>query len=219
MARLGRGDRLYLLLLAVVGAQRLLELLLSRRNERRAGAAIGTAGERSYPLMVTLHVALFALPLAERRLLRRRARPALALAALTAEVAATGLRLWAIRALGRHWNVRGRVHKNVEVISSGPYRYVRHPNYSAVALEMAALPLAGGATRSAALLSLGNALVLLPRVRGEETLLAATPGYRALMAGKPRFLPRWRAIAAIRPMRQDGGRDASAAAQTRAPFQ
>jgi methyltransferase len=217
MARVGRGGRLYLLLLLAVGAQRLLELLLSRRNERRAGAAIGTAGQRSYPLMVALHVALFALPLAERRLLHRRARPPLAATALAAEVVATGLRLWAIHALGHNWNVRGRVHENVAVVGSGPYRYVRHPNYSAVALEMAALPLAGGATRSAALLSLGNVLVLLPRVRGEEALLAATPGYKALMAGKPRFLPRWRTFAAIPPIGQDGGRNASAAAQTRAP--
>lgn len=214
MARVGRGDRLYLLLLAGVAAQRLLELLLSRCNERRAGPARGTAGERSYPLMVLLHVALFALPLAERRLLRRRVSAALVVPALVGEVAATGLRLWAIRALGRNWNVRGRVAESAAVVEGGPYRYVRHPNYSAVALEMAALPLAGGATFSALLLSAGNALVLLPRVRGEETLLAAMPGYRTAMAGKPRFLPRWRAIAALLPMRQDGGRDGSAATQT-----
>jgi methyltransferase len=188
--RPGRGDRLYLALLAAVGAQRLAELAISRRNERRAGSARGTAGERSYPAMVALHVALFALPLAERRLLRRRALPALAVAALAGEAAATGLRLWVIAALGPNWNVRGRVHDGLRVVDDGPYRWLRHPNYTAVALEMAALPLAGGATLSAVLLSAGNALVLLPRVRGEEALLAQVPGYAEVMGHKPRFLPR-----------------------------
>lgn len=213
MARLARGDRLYLALLAGVGAQRLLELLLSRRNEQRSGPARGTAGERSYPLMVALHVALFALPLAERRLLQRRLRPTVTAAALAAEIAATGLRLWAIRSLGGNWNVRGRVHERAVVVDAGPYRYLRHPNYSAVAIEMAALPLAGGATFSAALLSAGNALVLLPRVRGEEALLAVLPGYSTTMADKPRFLPRRRDLAALLRMAQHGGRDESAAAQ------
>jgi len=77
-------------------------------------------------------------------------------------------------------------------VATGPYRYLRHPNYVAVALEMAALPLAGSAPISAALLSAANTLVLIPRVRGEEALLDAIPGYREQMGEKPRFIPRLR---------------------------
>ena len=200
---LGRGDRAYLALLAAVGAQRLTELLISRRNERRAGAARGMAGERSYPAMVAVHLALFALPLAERRLLRQRAHPALALPALASEAAATALRLWVIGTLGSSWNVRGRVPAEMSVVDGGPYRWLRHPNYTAVALEMAALPLVGGATRSALLLSAGNALVLLPRVRGEEALLAHVPGYNERMAHKPRFVPRLAFPSLVRRKRAD----------------
>jgi methyltransferase len=171
--------------------QRGLELLLSRRNERRSGAALGTAGRRSYPFMVALHIALFWLPLVERRLRPIRPRPVLVAPALLGAGIATALRLWVIATLGRNWNVRGRVSGDLQVIDAGPYRYVRHPNYVAVALEMAALPLAAPAPVAAVILSAGNVLVLTPRLYGEERLLNAIPGYLEQMGGKPRFLPRF----------------------------
>lgn len=180
----------YALLLSAIAAQRALELLLSRRNERRSGRSLGTAGQRSYPLMVALHVALFGLPLLERRLRPHRSPAGVAKPALVVLTLATTLRLWVIRALGRGWNVRGRVPDDLDVVDRGPYRFVRHPNYVAVALEMAALPLVGGAPLSAAALSVANALVLAPRIRGEEALLALVPGYVERMGDKPRFLPR-----------------------------
>ncbi len=184
-----RRLRLYPLLLLTVAAQRTLELFISRRNERRSGRPLGTAGRRSYPLMVVLHVALFGLPLLERRLRPRRPHAAIAAPALTALSLATVLRLWVVRALGRGWNVRGRVPGDLQIVDHGPYRFVRHPNYVAVTLEMVALPLAGGAPLAAVALSAANALVLVPRIRGEEALLAQVPGYRERMGGKPRFLP------------------------------
>src|SRR5579875_412867 len=149
-----------------------------------------------YPLLL----AVVALPLIERRLSGRRAGREIVLVALAGETVATALRLWAIHALGTAWNVRGRVYEGMRVVDTGPYRYVRHPNYAAVALEMFALPLAGGAAVSAAVLTVANALVLLPRIREEEKLLAAIPGYKERMAGKPRFLPRpWALAVARRP--------------------
>lgn len=187
-----RPSRRYVALVAVVAGQRLVELVISRRNERRAGEVVGTAGRRSFPFMVAIHVGLFALPQLERRLRPRRLRPAIVLPALGALVLATALRLWVIRSLGRAWNVRGRVAADLQVVDGGPYRFIRHPNYLAVSLEMAALPLAGGAPLSAAALSVANALVLVPRVRAEEALLDRIPGYRERMGAKPRFLPRVR---------------------------
>ena len=186
----GRARHAYHALLLLVAVARGAELLRSRRNERRSGEAIGTAGTRSYPLMVALHMALFWLPLLERRLRPRRPRPAFVAPALLTVVGATALRLWVIATLGRDWNVRGRVHADLTVVDRGPYRYVRHPNYVAVALELAALPLAGSAPLSALALSAGNALVLTPRIRAEEALLARIPGYAARMGARPRFVPR-----------------------------
>jgi methyltransferase len=186
---LRRWDALYRLILLAVAMQRVGELLHSRRNERRPAAALGTAGRRSYPLMVLLHTALFWLPLLERRIRPLRPRAWAVAPALVALSLATALRLWVIRSLGDSWNVRGRVHRDLVVVDSGPYRYVRHPNYVAVVVEMAALPLAGPAPISALLLSAANALVLVPRLRGEEQLLDRVPGYRERMGDKPRFLP------------------------------
>ncbi len=140
--------------------------------------------------MVGLHTALFWLPLIERRVRPLRPRAGVVMPALIAAALATALRLWVIRTLGRNWNVRGRVHAGLQVVDGGPYRFVRHPNYVAVAVEMAALPLAAPAPIAAILLSAGNVLVLTPRLRGEERLLDTVPGYRERMGGKPRFVPR-----------------------------
>ncbi|HUY61603.1 MAG TPA: isoprenylcysteine carboxylmethyltransferase family protein, partial [Candidatus Dormibacteraeota bacterium] len=149
------------------------------------------AAPRTYPVMVALHVGLFTWPLA-RRWHRPAPAPAAQAAAVATLLAATGLRTWAIHSLGGQWNVEARVPPHLDPVRHGPYRFVRHPNYVAVALEMAALPAACGAYREAAALSLANAAVLWPRIRGEEGLLLAQPAYREAFAGVPRFLPRWR---------------------------
>ena len=75
------------------------------------------------------------------------------------------------------------------VASDGPYRWVRHPNYEAVALELASLTLVHSARLTAGLASAANALVLSRRIGAEVAVLLADPSYRAAMAGKPRFLP------------------------------
>lgn len=185
MARLnGRG---YLTILGALAAQRVLEVLWSARNLRRSGAG-RRAGVRSFPLMVCVNGALFALP-ALTRYGRPAPPPLVRAAALTGVAGATGLRLWVIATLGDAWNVQARVPETLVVVSSGPYRWVRHPNYAAVALEFACVPLLGAAYVEAVALSIANALVLVPRIREEEHLLDAVPGYREAFAGKPRFIP------------------------------
>ena len=78
----------------------------------------------------------------------------------------------------------------MHVETGGPYRWIRHPNYVAVGLEFLCLPLAVGAVPEALLLALANAAVLVPRIRAEERLLDAVPGYREAFQGVPRFIPR-----------------------------
>lgn len=179
----------YLGLLALVGGERLLEVRRSRRNQLRSGPALGVAAPGGFAPMVALHCALFALPPLEILALRRRPRSSVAAPALVALAGATALRLWAIAALGSQWNVRGAVPVAGYAVSSGPYRFLRHPNYLAVAVEMAALPLVWPAPVSALLLSLLNAAVLSPRISAEERLLQRLPGYLETMQGKDRFLP------------------------------
>ena len=170
---------------ALVGAQRLRELAVSRRNER--GVRGPRAAARTYPLMVAAHVGLCTLPLVESAVRRRPPRaPAPWLVLLGV---ATALRWWSIRTLGRSWNVRAVVPDDLRPVTDGPYRLVRHPNYLAVALEFVALPMAGGATWSAAALSLLDAVVLVDRIRAEERLLAAVPGYEEAFRGRARLIP------------------------------
>jgi methyltransferase len=170
-----------------LGAQRLVELRISARNRTATGSA-EQASRSTYPLMVATHVALFAVCVWPRPH-RRVARP-LEIAALLGLGASTGLRLWVIRTLGEDWNVTAHVRPDIRVETGGPYRFIRHPNYVAVALEFACLPVAVGAAREGVLLSLADAAVLVPRIRAEERLLDAIPGYREAFRGVPRFLPR-----------------------------
>jgi len=137
--------------------------------------------------MVAAHTALVTLPLIEVAALRRRPRAPLAWVGLLG--AAALLRRWSIRTLGASWNVRAVVPSDLRPVVDGPYRLIRHPNYLAVALEFLALPLAGGAWLSALGLSALNAMVLFDRIREEERLLAAIPGYEQALGGKARFIP------------------------------
>jgi len=174
-------------LVLATGAQRLVELRISARNRERLGQA-EQASPATYPLMVVVHVALFSV-CAWPRSGRRVSRP-VEVAALAGLAASAGLRLWAIRTLGTRWNVTAHVPAEGHVETGGPYRYVRHPNYVAVALEFACLPVAVGAVPEAVVLSLANAAVLVPRIRAEERLLDAIPGYSEAFRGVPRFVPR-----------------------------
>ena len=79
------------------------------------------------------------------------------------------------------------------MVSSGVYSYIRHPNYLAVVIELACIPLIHTAWLSALFLSSTNAIVLFFRIREEEKLLFSLPGYREAMGGKPRLIPRVRA--------------------------
>jgi methyltransferase len=177
--------RWYVLLLAAFGAGRLYELNLSRRHERVTGGT--RAASRTFPVMVAAHTALVVLPLVEvwghpRRGPRR--------GWLSVLAGATALRLWSISSLGEAWNARAAVPANLQPVTDGPYRFIRHPNYVAVILEFLAVPLVAGAWRSAVVLSALNAAVLADRITAEERLLDASPAYREAFAGKARFIPR-----------------------------
>ncbi|WP_027459423.1 isoprenylcysteine carboxyl methyltransferase family protein [Deinococcus murrayi] len=151
--------------------QRLLELRLARANERwaRERGAV-EHGREHYPLFFLLHPAWMLGLLWEGR----RARSGVNPAALGLFVLAQPLRSWVIRTLGRYWNTRILIVPGGERVTGGPFRYVRHPNYAVVALEIAAGPLAVGAWRTALAGTLLNAaLLLLVRLPAEERALRA----------------------------------------------
>src|SRR3989442_1792492 len=104
-------------------------------------------------------------------------------------VAAKGLKLWAIRSLGDLWTMRVVLSHPLRVVTGGPYRHVRHPNYVAVLFEVTTLPLAGGAWITAAAAGAAFLALLGARVRTEERALLARPEYAAAMGDQRRFVP------------------------------
>ncbi|HUM12811.1 MAG TPA: isoprenylcysteine carboxylmethyltransferase family protein [Myxococcaceae bacterium] len=180
--------QLYLGLLALVALERGVELVLSTRNARLAGARGGVeSGQGHYPVMAAFH-GLFLLACALEVVGLARPFPgALGWIALAAVLGAQALRYWAIATLGWRWNTRIVVVPGAAPVTGGPYRFVRHPNYVAVIAEMVALPLVHGAWLTALVFSLGNAWLLRVRIRAEEQALGE-PWLQAF-AGRRRFLP------------------------------
>ncbi len=163
---------LYSALVAVVATQRLAELAVSRRNVARLLAAGGVeVGRSHYPWMVLLHTTFLLSCLLEVWWLERPFIWGLGVAMLVALVAAAALRGWVIFTLGGRWSTRVVCLSGVAPIRGGPYRFLRHPNYLAVVVEMAALPLVHSAWLTALAFSLANLLLLRERVRVEERAL------------------------------------------------
>jgi methyltransferase len=127
----------YLALLLLVGLGRLLELRISRRNRRRlTEQGAGRVYEPHFRWMVLLHAGVLAGAAAEVLWLKRPLIPALAVPMFVLFVLANLLRWWVIRTLAGHWNVGVMKSSNLGVVTSGPYHWIRHPNYVAVATEL-----------------------------------------------------------------------------------
>ncbi|HEY7458199.1 MAG TPA: isoprenylcysteine carboxylmethyltransferase family protein [Xanthobacteraceae bacterium] len=157
-------------ILALVTLQRLGELWLSARNERRLrGAGAIEVGRSHYPWMVAMHAAW----LAGLWLLAWNKPANWWLVAAYAVVQL--LRYWVIASLGGRWTTRVLVLPGAPLVTSGPYRFLRHPNYLVVALEIALLPLAFGLVAFAVAFSLANAVVLAWRIHVEERAWQAAP--------------------------------------------
>jgi len=181
---------LFTILVAAVGASRLVEMGLSRRHQRAlAGLGAPLLPEPAFRAMVGLHTGILLGAVIEVWAFNRPFRPMVALPALALVGLATGLRVWVIATLGLHWNVRVVRSAGLGVITVGPYRWVRHPNYVAVFVELCALPLVHGAIVTAAAGALLHTLVLRRRIALEESVLMADDGYRRAFADKPRFVP------------------------------
>jgi len=161
------------LALLFVAVQRMLELRLAQANLRWALSQGGQEyGREHYPLFFLLHIGWMLGWLLEG-LARQQLSPIwwLWLAVFTL---AQALRYWAIHSLGRYWNTRIVIVPGAKRIKSGPYRYLRHPNYLAVALELLSLPLIFNAWVTALVATLLNALLLLAiRIPVEEKALLA----------------------------------------------
>ena len=174
----------YVTLVLLVAAERLAELAVARRNTAWCLALGGSEhGRGHYPPMVLLHTALLLGCLLEPALADRPFVPALGLPMLVLTAGAQALRWWCIASLGPRWNTRVIVVPGAPLVARGPYRWLRHPNYVAVVVEGAALPLVHSAWMTALGFTVLNGLLLTVRIRCEEAALAtAAPAAPAAAA-------------------------------------
>ncbi|HEY4995998.1 MAG TPA: isoprenylcysteine carboxylmethyltransferase family protein [Aestuariivirga sp.] len=156
------------LVLAFVSIQRLSELALARHNTKRL-LAIGAyeSDHEHYPLIVSLHVAW----LASLWIYGRGAEVNLYWLSVFAILQI--LRVWIIATLGVRWTTRIIILPGAPVIATGPYKWLRHPNYVVVVAEIAVLPLALELPYLAVAFSILNACILTVRIRAENRALVA----------------------------------------------
>ena len=182
---------LFTVLVLLVATQRVWELARSRRNESLMRAMGGREHARGQmPWMTALHTLwLIAMPL-EVVLMRRTFDLQTALIALVAFAFGQGLRLAAMSALGDRWCVRVITVPRASSVDDGVFRFVRHPNYLGVVLEIAALPMVHGAWVTAIVFSFANAVLLAFRIRAEERALRLDNAYERDLGDRPRMIPR-----------------------------
>jgi len=180
----------YIVFVAFAALVALLERGYALRNERRllrAGAS--EVAPWVFRLMAPVYTLIFPAAVAEHLAWQRRPALAWSVGMGLLFVAAKGLKLWAVAHLDGAWTMKVVLPSTLRVVATGPYRFLRHPNYVAVVGEIAALPLAGGAWVTALAGGAFFGAILAWRVRTEEAALMAHPGYAASMGARPRFIP------------------------------
>jgi methyltransferase len=160
----------YIFILFLI-VQRLAELNIARRNEniskRNGGIEYDTKG---YKIIVLMHVSFFIFFIAEFVLFKRQLS-GIWIILLIIFIFAQILRYWAITSLGTHWNTKIIIIPGEHLIIKGPYKYFSHPNYIAVIIEIAVIPLLFSCYFTSIIFTLLNLIVLKRRIRIEEEAL------------------------------------------------
>ncbi len=167
----------FTLLVLLVALERLVELVVARRNIAWALRNGGVEyGRQAFLWMVLLHVGLLVGSLLEVWLLNPPWIPWLGWPMLALVLASQALRWWCIATLGQQWNARVVVVPGLPLVNRGPYRRFRHPNYVAVVVEGFALPMVHTAWITATAFTVLDAFVLRSRIRTENRALAEAAG-------------------------------------------
>jgi methyltransferase len=180
----------FFLFISVLIIQRLLELGIARRNEKwmKERGAI-EFGMKHYQFIVLMHSLFFVVFIFEKVTFSRELSsfwPLLAAVFVCAQL----IRVWAISSLGTFWNTKIIVLPNVEVVRKGPYRFIKHPNYLVVSIELLVVPLMFGAYVTACLFTLLNVIMLSIRIPAEEKALRELTEYEGSFEKCNRFLPK-----------------------------
>ncbi|HLR79939.1 MAG TPA: isoprenylcysteine carboxylmethyltransferase family protein [Bacillota bacterium] len=160
---------MWVLLTAII-CQRLIELAIAKQNERWMRERGGIEkGEEHYKWFVILHGVFFLSLLCETLISNVQVtfNYFLFVIFLTTQIA----RVWCIQTLGKFWNTKIIVLPRVALIRKGPYKFVKHPNYIIVAIELFIIPLLFGAYITALVFPILHGLLLRIRIPQEEKAL------------------------------------------------
>lgn len=156
----------FIIFIVFIIGQRILELIISRKNEiwLRSKGAI-EYGRNHYPFIVLLHV-LFLVSLVTEDLLRN--RPSVNIFFLSFYLALVPVKVWTLSFLGKYWNTKIFRIYDTSPVKKGPYRYIRHPNYLIVVCEIIFIPMTFNLFYTAGVFTVLNAIMLLVRIREEN---------------------------------------------------
>ncbi|WP_413309258.1 isoprenylcysteine carboxylmethyltransferase family protein [Bacillus sp. 1P10SD] len=180
----------FLVLFVVIITQRVTELIIAKSNEKwmKKNGAI-EFGVKHYRVIVGMHILFFVAFFGEKVWLNRGLSsiwPLLLIVFIVTQL----VRLWAITSLGRYWNTKILILANAKVIKKGPYRFIRHPNYFVVAIELLVVPLLFSSYLTAILFTIFNAIILSRRIQEEEKALQDLTEYVDAFQNCNRFLPK-----------------------------
>ena len=181
---------LYLYFLLFNLLEMFFESWISTRNSRELikKGAIEVA-PRLLPIMIVIYALMYIGSWLEFLWIPRTISTAWVVGFVSLFCAAKALKLWAVRSLGSFWTMRVLILRDSQVVTKGPYRWIRHPNYAAVLSEIAATPLIGKCYFTFAAVMILFSIVLALRIRKEETALKRHTNYEDQMIVRGRFLP------------------------------
>lgn len=171
------NELVFFTIFGFVIVQRIIELFIAKQNEVWIKSQGGyEVGKSHYPFMIALHIGFFCSLLLEFILLDRGFSqffiPLLIIFALTQL-----MRIWILSSLGRFWNTKIMILPGASVVKKGPFQFMRHPNYTIVALELVVLPLMFNAFITVIVFSLLNLWMLSVRIPVEEAALSEDTDY------------------------------------------
>ena len=162
---------MFWLLIAILIAQRAAEMAVARQNEQKVkkqGAI--EFGESHYPYIIIMHI-LFCLSLIAEVLLMNKQPSSWWIGIAAAILIVQAVRYWALCSLGAYWNTKILVVPGAELVKKGPYKWMKHRNYTVVILEILLIPLLYQAYVTMCLFSIVNAVLLTVRIRTEDKAL------------------------------------------------
>ncbi|MBD8068157.1 isoprenylcysteine carboxyl methyltransferase family protein [Bacillus sp. PS06] len=180
----------FVLFFSFLLVQRLVELYIAKKNEAwmKANGAY-EVGEEHYKYIVGIHILFFLsyfIEVYQKGTQFSSWFPFL----MTMFVLTQLIRIWIIKSLGRYWNTKIIILPNKEIITRGPYRFLRHPNYVVVVIELMLIPLIFNAYLTAILFSILNLIILSIRIPAEEEALIKLTDYEDKFSNTQRFFPR-----------------------------